>query len=179
MLWCDWGRALEIGAETCAPRSRTWSFEDCDIIRTTHIAMDIQHGDRAMVHDIRFENIRVEVDEFNPPPVMQKTRDEKYTADLKAGYVPRLFTIIIRRTSYSKDEQGGTVRNVLFKDIFVTGKPLPSSSFTGQDSERDVQGVTIQNLRFNGRPVLDAEAARLKVGGYVKDVRFVEGGGKR
>jgi hypothetical protein len=25
-------------------------FEDCDIIRTTHIAMDIQHGERALVH---------------------------------------------------------------------------------------------------------------------------------
>jgi hypothetical protein len=179
VLWCDWGRALEIGAETSAPEVTDVVFQDIDVIRNTHIAMDIQHGDRALVHDIRFENIRVEVDEFNPPPVMQKVRDEKYTADPKAGYVPRLFTIIIRRTSYSKDEQCGTVRNVLFKDIFVTGKWMPSSSFTGQDAERDVQGVTIQNVRFNGRPVTDAEAARLKLGGFVQDVRFVESGGKR
>jgi len=179
VLWCDWGRALEIGAETSAPEITEVVFQDIDIIRNTHIAMDIQHGDRALVHDIRFENIRVEVDEFNPQPVMQKVRDEKYSADPKAGYVPRLFVIIIRKTSYSKDEQCGTVRNVLFKDIFVTGKPMPPSSFTGQDAERDVRGVTIENLRFNGRPVTSAEDARLRLGGYVQDVRFLNRGGKR
>ena len=52
---------MEIGAETCASEIADISFEDCDIIRTTHIAMDIQHGDRAAIRDIRFENLRVEV----------------------------------------------------------------------------------------------------------------------
>jgi hypothetical protein len=47
-------------------------FRDIDIIRTCHIAMDIQHGDRAAVHGIRFENIRVEVDDFNPRPTIQQ-----------------------------------------------------------------------------------------------------------
>lgn len=179
VLWCDWGRALEIGAETSTPEITDVVFRDIDVIRTTHIAMDIQHSDRAVVHDLRFENIRVEVDEFNPLPVFQRERGEKYNADPKAGYVPRLFEIIIRKTSVSRDEQRGTVRNVLFKDILVTGKPMPPSSFTGQDAEHDVRGVTIENLRFNGRPVTSAEDARLRLGGYVQDVRVVEGGGKR
>jgi hypothetical protein len=179
VIWCDWGRALEIGAETCAPEFADTVFRDIDIIRTTHIAMDIQHGDRAVVHDIRFENIRVEVDDFSPLPVLQKARGEKYSADPKAGYIPRLFEIIIRKTSVSRDEQRGTVRNILFKDIFVTGSSMPPSSFTGQDTERDVRGVTIENLRFNGRPVSGAEGARLRLGGSAQDVRFVTGGGKR
>jgi hypothetical protein len=179
VLWCDWGRALEIGAETAAPEIADVVFQDIDIIRNTHIAMDIQHGDRALVDDIRFENIRVEVDDFNPLPVMQKTREEKYTADPKAGYVPRLMVIIIRKNAYSRDEQRGRVRDVLFKDIFVTGGTMPSSSFTGQGPDSDVRGVTIENLRFNGRPVTDAEAARLRVGEYVQEVRVVASGGKR
>jgi len=49
---------MEIGCETCAPEIAEVFFEDCDVIRTTHVALDIQHGDRASVHDIRFENIR-------------------------------------------------------------------------------------------------------------------------
>ncbi|MBP9903003.1 MAG: right-handed parallel beta-helix repeat-containing protein, partial [Verrucomicrobia bacterium] len=51
VIWCDWGRGLEIGAETAAPEFADIQFRDCDIIRTTHIAMDIQCGDRAVVHD--------------------------------------------------------------------------------------------------------------------------------
>ena len=68
VVWCDWGRAMEIGAETCAPEIANITFENCDIVRTTHIAMDIQHGDRATVRDIRFENIRVEIDHVEPAP---------------------------------------------------------------------------------------------------------------
>jgi hypothetical protein len=178
VIWCDWGRALEIGAETSAPEITDAVFQDIDVIRTTHIAMDIQHGDRAAVHDVRFENIRVEVDDFSPLPVMQKERGETYQADPKAGYVPRLFEIIIRRTSYSRDEQRGTVRNVLFKDIFVTSKTMPPSSFTGHDAAGDVRGVTIENLRFNGRLVINAQDAHLRLGGFVADVRVRKGSRK-
>jgi len=53
VIWCDWGRALEIGAETSAPEIANVRFQDCDIIRTTHIAMRPAHGsgrhDRQLV----------------------------------------------------------------------------------------------------------------------------------
>ena len=123
MIWCDWGRAMEIGAETCAPEIADITFEDCDIVRTTHIAMDIQHGDRAAVRDIRFENIRVEIDDQNPPPRMQQNRDEKYPADAQDGYCPTLLEIVIRKNFYSQDEERGTVRDIVFQDIAVLEPP--------------------------------------------------------
>ena len=49
-----------------APEITDVVFRDIDVIRNTHIAMDIQHSDRAAIHDIRFENIRVEVDDSTP-----------------------------------------------------------------------------------------------------------------
>jgi hypothetical protein len=173
VVWCDWGRAMEIGAETCAPEIAGVVFEDCDVVRTTHIAMDIQHGDRAAVRDIRFENIRVEVDDWNPPPRMQKAKDEKYPEKPGDTYCPALLEIVIRKNFYSKDEGRGTVKDILFKDIAVTGRrEAPRSSFRGLDAEHGVEGVTIRNLRFNGRPVKDATDARLTVGPNVRDVRF-------
>jgi hypothetical protein len=178
VLWCDWGRALEIGAETSTPEITGVVFSDIDIIRNTHIAMDIQHGDRAAVHNIRFENIRVEVDDFNPRPLLQKERGEKYNPDPNAGYIPSLMVIIIRPNFYSKDPQRGTVRDVVFKGIFVTGKKMPPSSFTGLDAEHDVRGVRIENLRFNGRPAASPEEAHLKIGAFVEDVRFTGSAGK-
>jgi hypothetical protein len=63
-------------------------------------------------------------------------------------------------------------------DISVSGKPIPSSSFTGFDAEHDVRGVTIESLRFNGRPITSAGDAHLQIGKYVQDVRFVESGSK-
>ncbi|HUT33159.1 MAG TPA: glycosyl hydrolase family 28 protein [Planctomycetota bacterium] len=173
VIWNDWGRAIEIGAETCAPEIDHVIFRDCDIIRTVHIAIDIQHGDRAAVHDITFENIRVELDEFNPQPRMQGGRDARYTLNPQDRYCPHLLVIVIRPTPYSKDTQRGTVRNVVFKDISVAGKPVPASDFRGFDPDHGVDGITIENLRFNGRPIGDARAARLTIGPHVKDVRFV------
>jgi hypothetical protein len=172
VVWCDWGRALELGAETATPEMTGIEFRDIDIIRTCHIAMDIQHGDRAAVHGIRFENIRVEVDDFNPRPTIQPARDARYDPNARPGYVPSLMTIVIRKGGWSTDKERGTARDVVFKDISVAGKPVPPSSFTGYDATHDVRGVTIENLRFNGQLVPNAEEAHLRIGKYVADVRF-------
>lgn len=174
VVWCDWGRAMEIGAETCAPEIADIVFQDCDIVRTTHIAMDIQHGDRAAIHNIRFQNIRVEIDEWNPPPRMQNHREEKYAAPPESRYCPTLMEIVIRKNAYSQDEQRGTVRDVVFADIAVTSPHTPPSSFRGLDAEHGVDGVTIANLRFNGQPVRSASEARLQIGPHVRDVRFTD-----
>jgi hypothetical protein len=179
VVWCDWGRALEIGAETCAPELTDVVFKDIDVIRTDVAAMDIQHGDRAAVHGIRFENIRVEIDDQNFAPIIQKSRDDKFDPVAASGFIPNLFVIIIQGTMWSHDTVLGTVRDVLYKDIFVTGKPVPESSFTGWDAEHDVQGVRIENLRFNGRQVTNLADAHAKVGKYARDIAFVESESKQ
>jgi hypothetical protein len=172
VVWCDWGRAMEIGAETCAPEISGITFADCDIVRTTHIAMDIQHGDRAAVRDIRFEGIRVEIDDQNPRPRMQQNREEKYPANPLDGYCPTLLEIVIRKNFYSKDDDRGAVRDIVFQDVTVLSRLQPSSSFRGFDAEHAVDGVTIRNLRFNDRPIRDAGVARLTVGPHVRGVQF-------
>jgi hypothetical protein len=172
VIWCDWGRAMEIGAETCAPEIADVAFEDCDIVRTTHIAMDIQHGDRAAVRNVRFDGVRVEIDDRNPRPRMQQKREEKYPADAQDGYCPTLMEIVIRKNFYSKDDDRGAVREVLFKDVTVFSRLQPPSSFRGFDAGHTVEGVTIRNLRFNDRPIGDAAGARLTVGPHVHGVQF-------
>jgi hypothetical protein len=173
VCWNDWGRALEIGAETSTPEIANAVFRDCDVIRADYIAMDIQHGHRANVHDIRFENIRVEADDFNLRPVMQKARDEKYPLNPKDDWRPYAMYIIIAPNSWSPDPLSGIVRNVLFKDISVTSKLFLPSRFQGLDPEHDVEGVTIENYRVNGKPCKSVEDAHLQLGKYVSDVHFV------
>ena len=172
VIWNDWGRAFEIGAETCSPEISHVVFEDCDVIHTTHIAMDIQHGDRALVSNIVFQNIRVEIDDINPRPLMQEGREARYPASPTSDYCPKLVEIVIRRNFYSQDKEPGNVRDVLFKDISVMGRIAPPSNLQGFDPEHTVKSLTFQNVHFDKRPILDAGAMRLTLGPHVTGVRF-------
>jgi len=127
-IWNDWGRALEIGAETQADHIRKVVFEDCDIVHHVHIAMDIQNGDRADVHDIRFENIRVE------DAIVEHGRIAKN--EIPPSELGRLIEMIIRETPYSKDSERGRIHDIRFKDIAVIGQPFPESRFIGCDCVR-------------------------------------------
>lgn len=172
VIWCDWGRGLEIGAETAAPEFADIRFRDCDIIRTTHIAMDIQCGDRAAVHDVRYENIRVETDDVCPAPKMQGRGDERYVENPNDEYVPNLLVIVIAKNPYSQDPERGSVRDITYQNITVIGRRAPRSFFTGLDAQHAIQGVTINNLQFNGQPTKSAGEANLALGANVSDVRF-------
>jgi len=172
VIWCDWGRALEIGAETSAPEIAAIEFRDCDIIRTTHIALDIQSGDRALIHNIRYKNIRVEVDDICPLPRMQGQRGEQYPERLQDFYLPDLLVIGINKNPYSKDAERGAVRDVTYIGVSVVGRRAPRSNFTGFDAQHTVQGVKIENLRVNGKPCRNAGEANLAVGANVSEVRF-------
>ena len=170
----------ELGSVTIANATLTFSnwrynvvFRDCDIIRTAEVALDIQHGDRAAVRDIRFEDIRVEIDDFNPRPVYQDQHDMIYPVNPGDDYCPYLMVIIIQLNGCSCDQQVGIVRRVLFKDIAVTGSLFPPSYFKGADPEHNVDGVTIHNLRVNGRLCTSPEDAHLTLHPHVSDVTFV------
>lgn len=175
VIWNDWGRALEIGAETSAPEFADIIFRDCDIIHITEIAMDIQHGDRAIVRDCRFENIRVESDDIYLRPQFQQTRDQQYEAHPEDDYRPHLLFIIINPNAYSRDQQAGVVRNIVYQDIAVSGKLFLPSFFQGLDTEHNVDGVIIDNLRVNGQPCASPEEAHLTIHPHVANVTFRTG----
>lgn len=170
VIWNEWGRALEIGAETVAPEISGLIFKNCDIIRTAHIAMDIQHGDRALVKDVRFENIRFEVDDYNPRPQMQKERGEKYGFGEDKTYVPRLLVLEIRKNFYSKDAERGRIQNIDVKDVEVIGNPFPESYFCGYDASHRVENVTIKNLRIGGKIIKNAEEGKFSIREHVNNV---------
>lgn len=171
-IWCDWGRALEIGAETCAPEFADIVFEDCDIVRTTHIAMDIQHGDRALIRNVRFEDIRVEMEDPNPRPQFQQSREDRYAPPPDDNYLPALAVIVIRGTNYSKDDERGSVRDVVFRNIAVTAPRMPASSLQGFDPEHTVDRVSFEDMRLNGKPLASAQEAGVRIGEHVHNVRF-------
>ena len=172
VVWCDWGRAMELGAETRAPFFENIRFEDSDIIRATHIAMDVQHGDRAVIKNVVFDNIRVEIDDFVPTPVYQNSDDHVYDPKANPNYCPELAVIIVQSTFYSGDKENGRVENVLFKDIRVDSSRVPPSSFTGLNAQSDVKGVVVENLYVGDRKIDSEESMNLRRNEFCEKVTF-------
>ena len=175
IVWNDWGKALEVGIDLCAMEVKNCAFRNCDIIHCHGSAcMDVSNVDYAHVHDIAFENIRVEYDPVIQQPAIQNNDDEVFRWNPVSPYLPLLFCLTIKYSVYSF---GGTVRgrigNIDFKDIDVAAPHVPPSSFQGYDEEHKIEQVRINGLKFNGRSIDSAENAGISIGGYVDDVTVV------
>jgi len=171
VIWNDWGRALEIGAETVASEISDLRFEDCDIIHTTHVAMDVQNGDRGRCHNIRFQNIRVEMDDDFSAPVYQERQDQTYTVKADTSYVSPLIGLEIIHCMWSQDhDTRGHIYDIQFKDITVTARRTPPSYLRGFDAEHIVQDVTIENLRINGERMTDLNKGGFNQNEFVRKV---------
>ncbi len=103
---------------------------------------------------------------------MQASRNEQYVVNPKDEYVPNLLVIGIGKNPYSKDAERGNVHDITYANVSVTSKRAPRSFFNGLDGQHTVQGVTINNLRLNGKTATSTADANLSVGQRVSDVRF-------
>jgi len=170
VIWNDWGKAIAFGGSGAASEMTNVVFRDCDIIRACGSVISIHlKQQEAHVHDVRFENIRVEIDDEAYAPMIQKTYDTKYTGK-KGVHCPSLLSVSLRG-------KGGPIQGVHFKDIAVTGsgRHFPRSVLKGYDAEHFVGDVTIENLRVYGKLVRNEREGRIRIGEHVKNVRFVAG----
>jgi hypothetical protein len=161
VLWNDWGRALEIGAETMASEISNLLFEDCDIIHSLDVAMEIQNGDRAHCHNLLFKNIRVELDDDQTCQVYQTQPGQVYDATTR--HLSQLIVVVTSRNMWSKDTLRGRVDNIRFENIEVTAWAMPELFFAGLDAEHRVQDISIENLRINGRHIRHVEEGRFTI----------------
>lgn len=154
IFWNDtWGNVMEIGYETRCDEIRDIVFRDIDVLHCEYEGWQsggvftIHNGDRADIHDILYENIRVEC------------ADEK------------LIDFKVLDSVYSKDRQRGRIRNVTLRNITVTDGPFPLSVLRGWEAERMVETVTIENLTILGQPIRNWREARMLME-IAKDVVF-------
>ncbi len=137
ILWNDWGRALEIGAETVADTIRNIVFSDCYIPHFTAVAMDIQNCDRGVVENIRFRNISVE---------------DPISDSLTIGTTPivknawgKIIVVGVYGSFYSNDTIRGKINNIHFENIrFDRTLPEKEDAFGYDDFYID-EGVQFRN----------------------------------
>lgn len=175
VLWCDWGRALEIGAETNAPIFRNIVFSDCDVIHGSTINLDIQHHNRAEICYVTFENIRVEYTAHQLSDLHQQSDEQVYRSTVPPQHPALINVALYDMGLFAKDGLHGHVHDVVFRDIFVltdAPMPMPYSTFRGLDRACCVRGVRVEGLYFNGERIMSPQKANFVIGEYADGVEL-------
>lgn len=159
VLWCDWGGALEIGAETVADEYRNITYRNTRILCNTHGALRIHAGDRADIHNVTYEDITVEYTPYERAPVYQDTDETPY-APADVPVLPEAIRAWMYCGVWSPDNIPGHVHNVRYKNIALLTDPGVADAatlrtnrwvqFLGADAEHRVSDVVIENLTVNG-----------------------------
>ncbi len=174
VLWCDWGRALEIGAETNATEYANLLFRDCDVIHGTWLLLDIQHHNNAAIHDVVFEDIRCEYTRHQQPLKFQESADQTFEqAEGKIIQPGLLGAFYYNMGLFGWPHNGETMERITFKDIQVLCDeevPMPTCQFIGLNADSKICGARLENITRNGVRLATPEAANLTWNQFVEDI---------
>ena len=132
VLWNGvWGNGIEIGFETRADTIKNITFRNLDLIHVEgpEGTFTIHNGDRAVVKNVLYEDIRVE-------------DSRGWLIDFK-----------ILESRYTKDQRRGFIENVCFKDITVEGDHFPHSQMLGYNEEHKIKDVEIEDFVIHGKKI--------------------------
>ena len=174
VVWNDWGKALEIGAETSAEHLRRITFRDCDVIHATHPAIDIMNVDYGRVHDVLFDDIRIEYDSVSQRPAMQKNDETPFVVDPRSTYMPLAVCFNIQKhPEYSNGlERRGYVYDIKLRNIRIYADRMPSSSLYGYDEEHPISDITVDGFFLGDRRITNLEEAGFRLGKHTRNVKF-------
>jgi hypothetical protein len=188
VFWnAEWGNAMEIGFELQTKKISDILFRNCDIIHVERGGtFTIHNGDFATVENVRFEDIRVEDsrDKLIELRVGLSIYSKDCPWELHRQNPQRKRNPLGQWVQPEADKeqefaaQRGHIRNIHFKNIAVSGQKLPKSYLIGYNDAHSVENVVIENLKFNGSRILDAEAGNFTIE-TTKEVRFVKSNDNR
>ncbi len=161
VIWNDWGKCLEIGAETRAEEIRDITFQDCHIIHVTGPVLDCMNVDYACVHDVVYRDISIEYDDSLPTPAIQTSDADNVYTNRIPDYAPDMISVLV--CFHHEYSAGGGRRgknhHFLFENIRLYAKQLPNLAFEGYDREHRTSDIRIRGLFLNDRPLSKTELA--------------------
>lgn len=147
LFWnAEFGNALEIGYETRCDEISDVVFRNCEIVHCEYEGnqsggvLTIHNADRAFVHDIHYENIRIE-------DAQEKFIDIK-TLDSK----------------YSRDRVRGMVSDIHFKNIEITEGVFPVSIVRGFEMKQELcrpHDFYFENIVIHGKKITGVNEMRM------------------
>lgn len=173
VIWNDWGKALEIGAETKAEEIKNITFRNCDVIHEIGPVLDCMNVDFADVHDVTYTDINIEADEVIPPPILQASDSDTYENNEPDYMPPTISVSVVFHFEYSGGGQRrGKNRNMVFRNINVYSDKLPKLEFIGYDEEHKTENVLISGLTLNGKPITSLPDSNFSIGEFAENIRL-------
>jgi len=176
VIWCDWGAACEIGAETNAPEYKNIAYRNCDIIHDSAGAMmRIHHHNYADIHDISYENMHCEFCKDQMNSAIQRSDDEVYEYKPKTEQPALLDVVMPDRVLYGRDAQKGKIHDISFNNIFIHADEeiadMLNMHIYGYTEDCTVKNVELKNFYINGKRVDDFSKLNMQIGKYAYDIK--------
>ena len=127
------GSALAIGTELHAAEISHITFRDIDVLHAIgrhSAAISIRNGDRAWVHDILYDNVRV--------------------LDLSG----KLLRLSVETDGYRPDPERGKISGIIFRELKYPDGKGALSSIEGIDEIHTIREVTFKNSGSDRKPVI-------------------------
>ena len=176
VIWNDWGKCLEIGAETRAGEICDIRFEACDIIHVTASPLDCCNVDYAHVHDVSYRGINIEFDDIIPTMRLQHSDNEPYRPGPPDNQPAVISVGVIYHPEYSAGgKRRGKNSGFVFEDIRLRSNKRPLFSFAGYDETHLTDGVVIRNFLLNGRPLASEADYELVTNEFCDDIQVFTG----
>jgi hypothetical protein len=166
-----WGNAIEIGFELNSEEVKNIRFENIDIIHVEDgAAISIHNAGPAHVHNILFDNIRIEdsrqklldVAIFYSQWGPDGNKDPEF---IRENYLHGAWDGVQKIPPEKEPKHKlfrGTISNVKFKNIHVLGGVLPFSVFHGYSADKNVSNIIIENLYYQGIKLTNEKAAKIR-----------------
>ncbi len=168
VLWCDWGRAIEMWTSELPAHLKNIVFRNCYIVRTAHVAIDLQiYGSgTTRMKNILCENIYVDTDRHADRPVYQKTDRQVYDGANAADYLPILIFIGNAYKFMVPKNRFGVPADVLFENVImrnirVHAHRAPQSIIKTLENYLRTENVLIDGVYLNGTRLADAKSMNL------------------
>lgn len=174
ILWCDWGKTCEIGIETACLEYENISFTNCDLLRAGNTACDIANGYTAFVHNIRFEDIRIEMNAFDTAEELQLSYESQYTKQNEVALpaILRVFNSPYEGVANSYAVRAGDqisertawVSDILYRKITVyyenglpkkDGKPILGIHLDNTRPGAEFKNIQIENITYLSVPSIE------------------------
>ena len=172
-IWNDWGKCLEIGAETRAEEIKDIIFEDCNIIHVTGAVLDCCNVDYADVHNVTYRDINVEYDDIIYCPKLQTKDSEIYINPDENYYPPLLDVQTFFHFEYSAGgDRRGICRDITFENIHLYGKYPPKAHFSGYDESHKTHNILIKNIYHNDNLIEKFDNNNFELCDFTENIRY-------
>lgn len=166
VVWCDWGKTIEIGLETACDEYKNISFKNCDCIHNATAALAVSNGHYADIHDIHYENINVEFQKATMPMVLQTSEDMLYPGYDKMENASLLSINNYKMSAHEmyknanyaneKDVNFGKNHDITFNNINIYAEEGVGTIYLLLRSCCDktkIENVFLNNVSINGKKV--------------------------